>query len=237
VSVKIAEDVATYLVSGEATNAVNLPRVPIEQLIRTRPYQHLAHALGGLVAAITPDPITELEIGLFGRAAELDPRPITSHALVGLLDKRLAITVNHVNAAQLAQRQGIAVRETRSDATHDYIALVEVRATTTTGTTSVAGTLLGERLPRLVRIEEYDVEAVPEGHMLFTRHDDRPGVVGALGSILGRENINISRMQVGNANGRFEAISLIGISTPLSEKAMAEIRALTAIRQVVQFTL
>jgi len=237
VSVKIAEDVAAYLVSGEATNAVNLPRVPIEQLIRTRPYQHLAHALGGLVAAITPDPITELEIGLFGRAAELDPRPITSHALVGLLDKRLAITVNHVNAAQLAQRQGIAVRETRSDATHDYIALVEVRATTTTGTTSVAGTLLGERLPRLVRIEEYDVEAVPEGHMLFTRHDDRPGVVGALGSILGRENINISRMQVGNANGRFEAISLIGISTPLSEKAMAEIRALTAIRQVVQFTL
>ena len=78
------------------------------------------------------------------------------------------------------------MRETRSDATHDYIALVEVRATTAAGTTSVAGTLLGERLPRLVRIDEYDVEAVPEGHMLFTRHDDRPGVVGALGSILGR---------------------------------------------------
>jgi D-3-phosphoglycerate dehydrogenase / 2-oxoglutarate reductase len=142
-----------------------------------------------------------------------------------------------VNATGLAQRQGIAVRETRSDATHDYIALVEVRATTAAGITSVAGTLLGERLPRLVRIDEYDLEAVPEGHMLFTRHDDRPGVVGALGSILGRENINISRMQVGNANGKAEAIALIGISASLPERAIAEIQTLPAIRQVVQFTL
>ena len=237
VSVNIVEDVAAYLTTGEAASAVNLPRIPAEQLTRMRPYQRLAHALGGFVAAITPGPITELEVGLFGRAAELDPRPITSHVLVGLLDKRLAATVNQVNAAQLAQRQGIAVRETRSDATHDYIALVEVRATTTAGSTSAAGTLLGERLPRLVRIDEYDVEAVPEGHMLFTRHDDRPGVVGALGSILGRENINISRMEVGNANGKSEAIALIGISASLSEKAMAEIKALPAIRQVVQFRL
>jgi D-3-phosphoglycerate dehydrogenase len=237
VSVKIAEAVAAYLTTGEAPNAVNLPRIPGEQLIRARPYQHLAHALGGFVAAITPSPITELEIGLYGRAAELDPRPITSHALVGLLAKRLAMTVNQVNAAPLAQRQGITVRETRSDAMHDYIALVELRATTAAGTTSVAGTLLGERLPRLVRIDEYDVEAVPEGHMLFTRHDDRPGVVGALGSILGRENINISRMQVGNANDKSEAIALIGISAALSDKAVAEIQALPPIRQVVQFTL
>ncbi len=237
VSVKIAEAVIAYLTTGEAANAVNLPRIPPEQFVRARPYQHLARALGGLVAAITSEPVIEFEVGLFGRAAELDPRLITSHALVGLLSKRLATTVNQVNAAQLAQRQGIAVRETRSDATHDYIALVEVRTRTAAGTTSVAGTLLGERFPRLVRIDDYDVEAVPEGHMLFTRHDDRPGVVGALGSILGRENINISRMQVGSADGREEAIALIGISAGLSERAMAEIEALQAIRQVVQFTL
>src|SRR5262245_64179784 len=113
-----------------------------------------------------------------------------------------------------------------------------MRATTTSrATTRLAGTLLGECLPRLVRVNDYEVEAVPEGHMLFTRHDDRPGVVGALGSILGRENINISRMQVGNANGKSEAIALIGISAALSDKAVAEIQALPPIRQVVQFTL
>src|SRR5262249_23180992 len=113
VSVKIAEGVASYLSTGEAANAVNLPRISAEQLTRMQPYQHLAHALGAFVAAIALGPIAELEIGLLGRAAELDPRPITSHALVGLLDKRLATTVNQVNAAQLAKRQGIAVRETR----------------------------------------------------------------------------------------------------------------------------
>ena len=175
---------------------------------------------------------------MFGRAAELDPRPIISQALVGLLDKRLAIPVNQVNAAQLAQRQGIAVREARSEVAHDYLALIEVRATTASrATTNVAGTLLGERLPRLVRVDNYEVEAVPEGHMLFTRHDDRPGVVGALGSILGRENINISRMQVGIADGKNEAIALIGISASLSEKTLAEIETLPAIRQVVQMEL
>ena len=238
VSVKIAEDVVAFLTTGEASGAVNLPRLSSEQLSRTRPYRHLAHALGRFIAAITPEPITDLEIGLFGRATELDPRPIISQALVGLLDKRLAIPVNQVNAAQLAQRQGIAVREARSEVTHDYLALVEIRATTTSrATTSVAGTLLGERLPRLVRVDDYEVEAVPEGHMLFTRHDDRPGVVGALGSILGRENINISRMQVGIANGKDEAIAVIGISASLSEKALAEIKALPAIRQVVQMEL
>lgn len=237
VSVKIVEDVAAFLTTGEALSAVNLPRISTEQLGRTRPYRHLAHALGRFIAAITRDPITELEVGLFGRAAELDPRPITSHALVGLLDKRLAVPVNQVNAVQLAQRQGIAVRETRSEVTHNYIALVEVRATTTSGATSVAGTLLGEHLPRLVRIDDYEVEAVPQGHMLFTRHDDCPGVVGALGGILGRENINISRMQVGIANGTSEAIALIGISASLSEQALAEIQALPAIRQVVQIAL
>ena len=101
----------------------------------------------------------------------------------------------------------------------------------------MAGTLLGERLPRLVRVDNYEVEAVLDGHMLFTRHDDRPGVVGALGGILGRENINISRMQVGIANGTSEAIALIGISESLSEQALAEVQALPAIRQVVQIAL
>jgi len=237
VSLKIAEDMAAFFTTGEATSAVNLPRVSAEQLVRSRPYQNLAHALGGVIAALTPDPITEIEVGLFGRAAELDPRPITSQALVGLLDKRLTAVVNQVNAMQLAQRQGIAVREVQSEATHDYIALLEVRSVSASGTTSVAGTLLGERHPRLVRIDDYEVEAVPEGHMLFTRHDDRPGVVGALGGILGRENINISRMQVGNVEGKAEAIALIGISAPLPESALAEIQALPAVRRVVQIAL
>lgn len=237
VSVKIAEQIAAFLVTGAAQSAVNLPRIPSDQLIRARPYQQLALALGRLLSALMPGPIAELEVALFGRIADVDPRLITAGALAGLLSKRLAVPVNEVNASTLAHRQGIAVREVRAHEARDYVSLVELRAKTGEASTSVAGTLLGESHPRLVCIDDYHVEAVPEGCLIFTRHDDRPGVVGALGGILGRENINISRMQVGVAEGRPEAIALVGVSAPLPPKALEEVRAIPAIRQAVQIEL
>lgn len=237
VSVRIAKDIANFLTTGAAETAVNLPRITSEQYGLSRPYQTLAHSLGRLVGSLSEGPITELIVRLFGRVADLDSRPITAEALVGLLGKRLAGRVNRVNAAHLALSQGIEVRESRSEQARDYVSLVEISAVTVGRITTVAGTLLGGRLPRLVRIDDYHLEAVPEGHFLFTRHHDRPGVVGALGSILGRENINISRMNVGVDGDAAMAIALISISAPLSEKAMTEIRALSPIHQAVEFEL
>jgi D-3-phosphoglycerate dehydrogenase len=237
VSRRIAEDVVKFLATGAAETAVNLPRVTSEQLARTIPYQQLACALGRLVGSISEDPISELVVRLFGRVAELDSRPITAEALVGLLSRRMTGRVNRVNAAHLAKLQGIEVRESRTENARDFVSLVEIRAVTGDKTTTVAGTLLGERHARLVRIDDYDVEAVPEGHFLFTRHHDQPGVVGALGGILGRENINISRMHVGVGDSGETAIALISTSAPLSAAAMAEIRALPPIEQAVEFEL
>jgi len=237
VSVKIAENVAAFLETGAAQSAVNLPRIPMDQVTRARPYQQLARALGHLLCSLMPEPITEFEVALFGRVAEIDARPITAGALAGLLGSRLAMPVNEVNAATLARQQGIAVREVRSEEAHDYVSLIELCGKGAKTTTRVAGTLLGERHPRLVRIDDYHVEAVPEGCLIFTRHDDRPGVVGALGGILGRENINISRMQVGIADGRPEAIALIGVSAPVSAKTLEEVQSIPAVRQAIQIQL
>jgi len=237
VSLRIAEDIAAFLETGAVQSAINLPRIPADQVSRGRPYQGLAYALGRLTSALIPGPIAEFEVVLSGRVAEIDPRLITAGALAGLLGKRLAVPVNEVNAATLAHRQGITVREIRSDEARDYVSLVELRTKTGEILTSVAGTLLGDRHPRLIRIDNYHVEAVLEGYLIFTRHHDRPGVVGALGSILGRENINISRMQVGIAEGRAEAIALIGVLAPLSPKVLEEVRAIPAIRQAIQIQL
>lgn len=239
VSVRIAEDIARFLATGAAETAVNLPRVSSEQLGRMRPYQELAQSLGRLVCALSDGPISELVVRLFGAVAELDPRPITAEALVGLLSLRLAGPVNRVNAAHLARAQGIEVREARSEQARDYVSLIEVSAVTQGATLTVAGTLLGGRLPRLVRIDNYDVEAVPRGHFLFTRHRDQPGVVAALGGILAREGVNISRMHVGvDGNGGSEhAIALISISAPLSQAVLSEIQALPAISKAVALEL
>ncbi|HEX2840542.1 phosphoglycerate dehydrogenase [Hyphomicrobium sp.] len=240
VSVKIAEDIALFLTTGAAESAVNLPRISSEQLSRTRPYQELARALGRLVDSLSGGPIRELVVRLFGGVAGLDARPITAEALVGLLDKRLAERVNRVNAAHLARAQGIEVRESRSEHARDYISLIEISAVTERTTTTVAGTLLGGRLPRLVRIDAYEVEAVPKGHFLFTSHADQPGVVGALGGLLAREAINISRMQVaidGNNGGSGKAIALISISDALPERSLAEIQNMPAVERAVTFEL
>lgn len=237
VSLKIAENIAAFLETGAAQSAVNLPRIPLDEVIRARPYQQLARALGHLLCALMPEPISEFEVALYGRVAELDARPITAGALAGLLGERLAVPVNEVNATTLARRQGIEVREVRCEEAHDYVSLIELRGKAAQTCTTVAGTLLGERHPRLVRIDDYHVEAVPEGYLIYTRHEDRPGVVGALGGILGRENINISRMQIGIAEGRSEAIALIGVSAPVSAKALKEVQAIPSVRQAVQIQL
>jgi D-3-phosphoglycerate dehydrogenase len=176
-------------------------------------------------------------VRLFGRVAELDSRPITAEALVGLLSRRMTGRVNRVNAGHLAKLQGIEVRESRTENARDFVSLLEICAISGDKNMTVAGTLLGERHARLVRIDDYDVEAVPEGHFLFTRHHDQPGVVGALGDILGREKINISRMHVGVGDSSKMAIALISTSASLSASALTEIRALPPIEQAVEFEL
>jgi D-3-phosphoglycerate dehydrogenase len=237
VSVKIAELIAKFLMTGEAETAVNLPRISPEQFTASRPHQVLAHSLGRLASALAPGPVSELIVRFFGRVSEFDPRPISTEAIVGFLERSLPERVNRVNAQHLAKAQGMELRVSQSEISRDYLSLVEVEAIGAGTKTTVAGTLLGGRLPRIVRIDGYHVEAVPEGHFLFTRHHDRPGVVGALGGILGREEINIERMTVGLDGASTSAIALVGISAPLSETALAEIRALPQIIEAVEFAL
>ncbi len=222
VSIRIAEDMVKFLTTGAAQTAVNLPRVSSDQLTQTVPYQKLAYALGRLVSSLCAGPISQLDIRLFGRVAELDSRPITAEALVGLFSQRMTGRVNRVNAGHIAKEQGMDVSESKTESARDFVSLIEISAQCGGRTTTVAGTLLGGSRARLVRIDDYELEAVPEGHFLFTRHRDQPGVVGALGGILGRENINISRMQVGVSGDPNMAIALISTSASLSAAAMDE---------------
>jgi D-3-phosphoglycerate dehydrogenase len=237
VGVAIARQVATFLETGEAINAVNLPHVSSEELHRIRPYQELAYRLGRLLSALAPSALQQLDVVLYGRAAELDLRPVATEALAGLLRDRLSTPVNSVNAVPLARRQGIALLESRSLESEEYLSLVTVTGRYSGGAASVAGTLLGERHPRLVRIDDYEVETVPEGTLLITRHEDRPGVIGALGNLLGREHVNISRMQVGIGPSDGEAIAVVGISSPLSPELLEQVEQIPAVHKVYQVTL
>jgi len=232
--VEIAHQIADYLLKGEVRNAVNLKSVPAERLAQLEPYLRLARRLGKLMSGMLDGPLQEVEIGLYGQAAEFDSQPLVAEALAGLLQDHLATPINRVNAAHLARRQGIRLAETRAADTRDYLSVIRVEGRFAGGRRCLEGTLFDGRHPRLVRVNDYAIEAALEGHLVVTRHADRPGVIGALGELLGRGGINISRMQVGAAEGRDWAIAVLGVSRSLSEAEMAEIAAIPAVDKVLQ---
>lgn len=236
VGVEIAKQIAIFFDTGEAMNAVNLPRIPPETLHRLRPYQTLVYRLGCLLNLMLPAPITHVDLSLHGRAADLSAQPLIAEAMVGLLKDRLSSPVNRINALNVAKRQGIRISESRSDDTHGYLTLVRLSATSDKERVSLAGTLFDEQHPRLVRINNYEIEALLEGHILFTRHDDQPGVVGKLGTILGEAHVNISHMQLGTEPGTDKAVSLLGISEPLTGAVLKRIADITAITKADQIT-
>ena len=237
VGVEISKQVASYLLDGEAINALNVPFIPSEELIKVKPFQALALKLGNLVSALASAPLERLEVTLSGKAAEVDPHPVAVEALVGLLRGQLSQPVNSVNACHLAKRQGISLVETRDETTHDFVSLVTVEGYYNGKSIKIIGTLLGERQPRLVQIDDYEIEAVPEGVILITRHDDKPGVVGALGDVLGQSNVNISRMHVGNSTQDDTAIAVIGVSSPLTDDQLSKVEEIPMIQRVWQITL
>ena len=234
VGVEIAHQISAFLVRGEVTNAVNVPSIAPDKLRKLAPYMDLSRKLGRLLCRMTDAPFNSAEVGVFGEAAKLDTHPIASAAMVGLLCDHHAVPVNQVNAIHLARRQGIHVIEINSADSPDYVSLIRITGTSADGELILEGAIFDERHPRLVRINDYAIESTLEGHVLFTRHVDRPGVVGALGEILGREGINITRMQVGIADGGSRAVALIGVSEPLTEATLAAVHEIDAVEKVLQ---
>ena len=237
VGVEVARLISAYLDHGEVVSAINLPRIAGEQAGRLKPYQDLAHRLGRLLARMVDAPVNRLEVSLQGAAGELESRPVATEALVGYLQEHHSRPVNRVNALLVAKRQGIAFGESRSLATHDYVSLIVVSGESDGEKIVLTGTLFDERHPRLVRINDYEIETGLSGDMLFTRHEDCPGVVGALGMLLGESGINITRMHIGSAAGSPYAVAAIETSTPMDDALMQKVRAIAAINKAIQVQL
>ena len=237
VSLEIARQVVRYFQTGEAVNALNLPRLSAEELKNALPFMHLGNILGQVLAGLLDQPIARLEVAVFGQAAQVKIRPVSTETLVGLLAGQFASPVNRVNVEDIAKRQGIRLLESQSDLSEGYLSLLKITAHTADKTISLAGTLLGDKHPRLVSINHFEIEVVPEGVLLITRHDDKPGVIAAISSILGSANINITRMQVSIADTEQTAMMVIGVSQPVNAQLLTAVQALAAVHSVRQIIL
>ena len=220
VSIGIAEQMVDYLINGTVKNAVNVPSVSGELLLKIKPYVDLCEKLGRVLSALAPGALSTVEITYRGKVSEMQKDPLTTAVLMGLLFPRLRGAVNFVNAPVIAKDRGIDVIEKRSETAEDFLDLITVRVEENGNEHLVAGTLFGKKEPRLVRIDGFTLEAVPLGHLLFIKSHDSPGVIGRIGTYLGRHSVNINNMHVGQDLAQRMNVILIQTNMSLSDKIL-----------------
>jgi D-3-phosphoglycerate dehydrogenase len=226
VAVAVAEQMVDYLLNGTIKNAVNAPSVSGELLNQLRPFLTLAEALGAFQTQIAEGPIDSVNIEYIGEISKLDTTPLFHSVMKGLLYPIMRDEVNYVNAPALAKQRGIHITETKVESAEDFT--TQLRLTVRAGKKEnlLAGTVFGRYEPRIVRINAFRLEAVPQGHMLFIYNTDRPGVIGAIGTTIGKHDINIARMTVGQEKDRGQNIILLTTDTPVTPECLAEVRSL-----------
>jgi D-3-phosphoglycerate dehydrogenase / 2-oxoglutarate reductase len=224
VAVDVAQSIIDYLAGRGSKNAVNIPFVDPEVLEQIKPYLFLGEKMGLFAAQLLEGQLMQVDIHYSGQAAECETTPISVSILKGLLTPILAESVNYVNASVLAKERGIKVTESKSSTAAHYANLVQLDIRTDKKTTRVAGTVISREDTRIVMIDNYDVEVMPDGFILMISNNDVPGIVGQLGTLLGQNNVNIAGMTLGRDVPGGQARAIFKIDSEISEAAMKQIR-------------
>lgn len=222
VAVAVAEQIRDYLLKGEVRNSINVPSVSPEQMAEVAPYLTLGEKLGSFQGQLAQGRVDVVEVEYSGEVAELKVAPITIAVLKGILSP-VRESVNLVNASHVAQELGIKVIETKVARSTDFASSVTVKVKGVVDRL-VAGAVFHGDQPRIVRIDDFMLEAIPEGCTLLIHNHDRSGVVGHVGTILGQAGINISRMQLALHESRGEACMLVNIDQDPGEAVLSALR-------------
>ena len=225
VALDAAQQLVEALRGGEVRNAVNAPGFDRAIPPHVQPYAELSRRMGTVLAQITPGALREVEVIYRGRIAEENTQPLTTYLLVGLIQPYMDQPVNVINAPVFAQERGVEVRHTTSAKVKEFTNVVEVKIVTDQGTRTAKGTIFGNRFPRVIAIDGYSMELKPEGCVLILFNDDRPGVVGKYGTILGKSGINISDMTFSRKREPKKAVVGINLDSPPPQKVIEEIRS------------
>ena len=232
VAVEIAEQVVDYLQNNAVTNAVNVPALPPEVSERLKPYLDVAQKLGSFVGQLEAIDVREIRVTCTGEAGELGVTPIARAALAGFLEHHLEEPVNPISAPYEAQERGIKLAEVKEPSDR-YATTVRVTVTGEKGIHTATGTPGTKGEPRLVGLEGYEIDAVMEGDVILIRNLDKPGVIGAVGTLLGNRGINVSRMQVGLDDKAGQALALWNVDTGVHDGPLDELRELEHIDSVL----
>ncbi|HEX3800029.1 MAG TPA: phosphoglycerate dehydrogenase [Verrucomicrobiae bacterium] len=224
VGIEVAEAITDFLVNGAVRNAVNLPNLDAKTYALVKPYLALGEKLGRLAAQLAPKRNDRIVITYGGKATEAPGDPITRFVLKGFLESAGGRDVNQVNVRTLATSLGLRVEEIKSNEQTDFNEWLHIAVHSGEGKVSVGGTLYGaKQQPRIVRINSQPVEIVPEGVLLFLNNRDRPGMVGYLGTLLGRHQVNIASMNLSRDTIGGQALTILSLDSVPSPAVREEI--------------
>ncbi|MFB6362542.1 phosphoglycerate dehydrogenase [Paenibacillus elgii] len=196
VAIDVSEEVLHILRDQPFKNAVNMPPVPANVLHALQPYFNLGEKLGVFLGQTIDGPVSEIVVNYSGDLTDVDTTPLTRYIVKGILANQLE-GVNIVNAMHLAKTRGLNVVIQKSSAAKSFTNLVSVTLKTKQEERVLAGTLLSGYGERIVQIDQFPVDFAPSGHLLLISHNDKPGIIGKVGTLLGDNGVNIATMQVG----------------------------------------
>jgi len=224
VAIEVAEIVRDALLGKGIRNAANYPSVDGEAYKTLEPYINLAERLGMFSSQLAEGRLEELNISYGGDIIKHNLTPLTLALVKGALFPSLQETVNFINATALAKQRGIKIKEAKTSKETEFVTLIQLEIKTDKKTHIVSGTLSANKQPRIVKIDDYYVEVSPVGEMIMIQNWDKPGIIGNLGTLLGKHNINIAAMTFGREKLGGKAVSILNVDSQVSADILDKIK-------------
>ncbi|MDA8821733.1 phosphoglycerate dehydrogenase [Planktomarina temperata] len=231
VAVQVAEQMSDYLLTGAVTNALNMPSVTAEEAKTMGSWLALAGHLGAFIGQMTSEPIKAINILYDGTVASMNLAALNCGVVAGIM-KAGNPDVNMVSAPVIAEERGIKISTTNQNKSGVFDAYIKVTVVTQTRERSVAGTVFSDGKPRFIQIKGINVDAEIGRHMLYTTNNDVPGIIGVLGSTMGKNDVNIANFTLGRAAEGGQAIALLYVDAPVSDLVLADLQATGKFNQV-----
>ncbi|UGX88192.1 phosphoglycerate dehydrogenase [Phyllobacterium meliloti] len=228
VALQVAEQMSDYLIKGAVSNAINMPSITAEEAPRLKPFVKLAEVLGAFVGQVTDEPIQEVEVLFDGSTAGMNTRALVSAALAGLIRPQVA-DVNMVSAPVMVKERGIILSEVRRDKSGVFDGYIKLTVKSASLTRSIAGTCFSDGKPRFIQIKGINLDAEVGQHMLYTTNNDTPGMIGMLGTICGKNGVNIANFSLGRDNPGGNAIAMLYLDERIPDHVLEELRVNKAI--------
>ncbi len=231
VAIDVAEQIKAVLSGGSAKAAINIPALKSDILEPVKEYMQLAENLGELVQQLSSGNLKNINISVNGNLSELNVSPLEVAVQKGVFSSTVE-SVNFVNAPLIAKKRGINIVTSKSQTDCTFIGSISVTLTTDTGENTVTGALIAKNMPRIVRINEYNMSIEAEKHILLVPHENKPGMVAKVAAVIGEYNININRMQVAQKSSQKDNVSimLLTIDKDVNNETMAKINAIDGIQ-------